>query len=99
MSIGERFHHVQADLDFYEDRVITEPNDNYRRTVIALRNELEGLRARLPIQQPLQQVQPVVQQPLQQVQPVVQQPLQQVQPVVQPVVEPVVQPVRRHPSG
>ena len=88
MSIGERFHHVQADLDFYEDRVITEPNDNYRRTVIALRNELEGLRARLPIQQPLQQVQPVVQQPL-----------QQVQPVVQPVVEPVVQPVRRHPSG
>jgi len=79
MSLQERIYHVKADIDYYEDRVSTEPNSSYIRNVTALKNELEGLRLLIPVQPP----QPVVQPP----QPVEQPP----QPVVQPP-QPVVQP-------
>ena len=96
MSLQERIYHVKADIDYYEDRVSTEPNSSYIRNVTALKNELEGLRLLIPVQPP----QPVVQppQPVEQPpQPVVQPP-QPVEQPPQPVEQPP-QPVQRHPSG
>lgn len=87
MSIWECFTQVQADLDYYEDRLKSErtDTDTYRKNAGALKNELEGLRLRLrlPVEQPAQPFK---------------QPAQPFQQPVQPFQQPA-QPVQRHPSG